>query len=151
MSELREALRKLDYALNAPVENWKVDGHNIVRVTEKGLLPLIHDYAASPETLALVADALNFLVRQKTLMEAAAVLAAASAPADQPQEGLRKQLTQMGKWNAKLRRDQYFICVERDTKATDLEREYLLNWLNEAFDAGRAARAPQPAPKEQAK
>jgi hypothetical protein len=60
---------KLPNILAANVNAWQVNGDSIVHSSDK--TPLIRDHAAHPQTLALIADALNFTVRRLALQELA--------------------------------------------------------------------------------
>jgi len=71
---LRELSEKLHGILTSPVNNWFVDGKAVVHVSGKA--PLIRDHAAHPQSLALIADALNFANRRLALNEFAVALRA---------------------------------------------------------------------------
>jgi|SRR5580704_2431728 hypothetical protein len=87
MDELRAQLRKI---LESPVHNWCVDGKSIVHTSDGA--PLIRDHVASPQSLALIADALNFIVRRLALQELAAQPVPAEGAQDRKLEQLRAEL-----------------------------------------------------------
>ena len=55
--------KDLQWILAQPVDTWQVEGHAIVN--DKLNVPLLRDHLASPEVLALVADALNFVIKRR--------------------------------------------------------------------------------------
>ena len=72
LTGLRGLRERLAFALNEHVNAWIVDGKTICHQSDRS--PLIHDNSAHPQSLALIAEALNFTVRRKALGEFAAAL-----------------------------------------------------------------------------
>ena len=68
-NKLHELITKLRLILNHSVANWTVQGKAVCHSSDSA--PLIQDHAAHPQSLVLIADALNFVVRRQALKCAA--------------------------------------------------------------------------------
>ncbi len=81
--KLRELAAKLRSILSKPASHWLVDGKAICYGDDRA--PLMRDHAVHPQSLTLIAEALNFTVRRQALQEFADELAAlAEKPAERP-------------------------------------------------------------------